>query len=284
MTALSNCPEPLLLSQLCDHELDTEHERLLSRHLATCSACATRFANMEQRQARLRTGIPQSSTQSSFGIPSPECLSPSVIAAYVQKVLSSEELKKAEKHLHSCDVCLSEVMEAFHISSSLRSARKTSVPSALAARVKASWQNPAAEPRADKLSRLVLQLAQKGLQVIEQYVVEPFRDMHIALSPLPAYRAGEEQTLLSLTLTAERATILLSAAPDGKGVGLTLTLYDAHRQVLPGQRVFLRQNGSSIFSARTDKDGVLRIPHLSLGSYEIACHGIQTTFQVELRM
>jgi hypothetical protein len=175
-------------------------------------------------------------------------------------------------------------MEAFRISSSFRSARKTSVPSALTDRVRVSWQTPATEPRADKLSRFVLQLAQKGLQLIEQHVVEPFRDMQAVLSPLPAYRAGEEQNMLSLTLKAERATIMLSAVPDGKGVALTMTLYDAGQQLLPSQRVFLRQNGKAIFSARTDKEGVLRIPHLSLGSYEITCSGIQTTFQVELRL
>lgn len=284
MTALSTCPEPLLLSQLCDRELDAEQEQILRRHLETCAACSTRVLRMEQMQERLLTGIPQSSSPSSLGLPSPECLPPNAIAAYVQKVLPSEEVGKAEKHLRTCNFCLTEVMEAFRISSSFRSARKTSVPSALTDRVRVSWQTPATEPRADKLSRFVLQLAQKGLQLIEQHVVEPFRDMQAVLSPLPAYRAGEEQNMLSLTLKAERATIMLSAVPDGKGVALTMTLYDAGQQLLPSQRVFLRQNGKAIFSARTDKEGVLRIPHLSLGSYEITCSGIQTTFQVELRM
>jgi hypothetical protein len=284
MTALHSCPEPLLLSQLCDHELGAEHERILSRHLETCAACSARLLRMEQVQGRLRTGILQSSSQSSFDVPSSECLPPSAIAAYVQKVLPSEELRKAEKHLQICNFCSTEVIEAFRISSSLRSARKIPVPSALTARVRAVWQTPAPEPRADKLSRFVLQFAQKGMQLIEQHVVEPFRDIQAALSPLPAYRAGEEQTMLSLTLKAERATILLSAVPDGKDVALTMTLYDADQQLLSGQRIFLRQNGTSIFSAKTDKEGALRIPHLSLGSYEIACSGIQTTFQVELRM
>jgi hypothetical protein len=100
---------------------------------------------------------------------------------------------------------------------------------------------------------------------------------------MPAYRAGEEPTTLDLRLDADQATIALLAAPDGKGMALKMTLLDAGQQALPNQRIFLRQGGKSIFSARTDQEGMIRLSHLEPGSYEIACTGIQTTFVVELR-
>jgi hypothetical protein len=67
-----------------------------------------------------------------------KCLSPEVVSAYVQRVLTAEE-ERVEQHLHVCDVCLNEVREALRISSSLAFAKRKPVPARLKAQVASLW-------------------------------------------------------------------------------------------------------------------------------------------------
>lgn len=96
-------------------------------------------------------------------------------------------------------------------------------------------------------------------------------------------RSEENLPALNLRLDAGQAEIRLTATQEGEGLALTLTLLSAEQKTLAGQRIFLRQHGRSIFSAKTDNGGTLRIPRLEPGIYEVACPGIAVTFQLELR-
>jgi hypothetical protein len=88
---------------------------------------------------------------------------------------------------------------------------------------------------------------------------------------------------LSLRLNAGEAEIAVLAIPEGDGVAVTLTLIGPERKVLADHRIFIRQQGRAIFSAQTNQQGVLQIPRLEPGSYEVACDEIHTTFLLELR-
>ena len=74
-----------------------------------------------------------------------------------------------------------------------------------------------------------------------------------------------------------------TAVPEGTGLSLSMTVVGLRETQFAAQRVFLRQGEKSIFSACTDREGVVRIPHIEPGAYEFSCAGIQTTFQLELR-
>jgi hypothetical protein len=213
---------------------------------------------------------------------SPECLSPEFIAAYVQRVLADEENARAERHLQSCDACLNEVTDAFRISASLTAAEREPIPAMLKVRVASLWENPAAEEKTVPFSRLVIRVAQQGLKLLAQHLTPPLLDVQEVLAPLPAYRAGEGSSALNLKINAGQAEIRATAVQEREGVILSLTLLGAGQQTLGGQRVFLRRHGRSVFSAKTDHAGVLRMPLLEAGIYEVACPGIQTTFQLEL--
>jgi hypothetical protein len=108
-------------------------------------------------------------------------------------------------------------------------------------------------------------------------------DVQQMLSPLPAYRTDQAPQVLDLQIRAGEAEIKATASQEGDGISLQLTLVDNKRAALAGQRVFVRQDGRSIFSARTDSEGSLRTPHLQPGLYEVTCAGIEATFQLELR-
>jgi hypothetical protein len=215
--------------------------------------------------------------------PSPECLSPETISAYVQRLLPAEEGGQVEKHMQNCDWCVHEVKAAFQIAFSLPSGKREPVPATLKARVAALWENQAAEEQPVSFSRLVIQFAKRGLRLLEKRLTLPLLDVQEVLVPVPVSRSEESLPALNLTLDAGQTEIRLTAAQEREGLALTMTLLSMEQKALAGQRVFLRQHGRSIFSAKTDSEGTLRIPRLEAGIYEVACPGIPVTFQLELR-
>ena len=140
------------------------------------------------------------------------------------------------------------------------------------------WQSSASS-----CSRLVIQILQTGLQLIEKELVAPLRDVQSSLTPLPAYRTDQTAAPLSLHIDTGSTTIKAVVSKEGEGVALRLTLLNPEQEGLSRQRIFLRQQGRSLFSAKTDREGMLRMPHLDPGTYEIACPGIPAAFQLELR-
>jgi len=285
MAMLTGCPDPMLLSQLLDCELGQEEEIALRQYVEICAVCSARLNQLgkvkDTVQAELRHELPQPSSLT----PLSTCLSPEWIAEYVHRLLPTDEYDAAERHLRICTACLGEVMEALRMNKTLRRTRQMPVPPALTAQVASQWeQRPTTVVKEEALlSRFVLQIAQKGLQLVDQYLVAPLLDVQTLLAPLPAYRVGEVVAPLQLTLHADQATITMTAIPEGEGLSLRITIVGPGEAVLTGQRVFLRQKGRSIFSARTDREGTIQIPHIEPGVYELSCAGIQTSFQLELR-
>ena len=283
MKTLTDCPDFSLLSRFLDHELGEEEQKRIGQHLEDCPECRAKEERLGRSEGMVRAALAGSASRLSPQVSSQECPSPELVSAYVQRVLSAEEGTRVEKHLQNCDRCLNEIMEAFQISSSLVSVKQAPVPATLKARVASQWQGQPEEEQTAPLSRLVIQLAQKGLRLVEKRLVAPLVEVMEISAPLPAYRAEEVPGTLTLRITTGETAIRVMAAQEGKGMAFTLTLLGAGEVVLAGQRVFLRQQGRSIFSAKTDEKGVLRIPSLEPGTYEVACLGMNVTFQLELR-
>lgn len=196
---------------------------------------------------------------------SPECLSPEVISAYVHRVLSAEEGGRVEKHLQNCNRWVHEVMEAFQIASSLALGKREPIPATLKNRVASQWETQPQREQPVPLSCLVIQVAQKGLRLLEKRLVAPLVEVMEVSAPLPAYRAEEVAEALILRIATGETTLRVTAVQEGKGMAFTLTLLGAGEILLAGQRIFLRQQGRAIFSAKTDEKGVLRIPSLEPG-------------------
>jgi len=131
-------------------------------------------------------------------------------------------------------------------------------------------------------SRLIVQLVDKGLRLLESHLVPPLLEVQELLtSPTPAYRPTEEPAAVNLNITTAQATIHVTAVREEAQVALKMTFRDTSQTALAGQRVFLRRRGRSVFSAKTDNNGELRTPRLKPDNYEVACPGLKTTFQLE---
>lgn len=279
----STCPDITLLSRVLDHESSPPEEHSVTQHLATCTSCSTLMARLQRATERGFTTLAQSPpSSSSLVVRTPSCLSPETTTAYVQRLLSEQETRIAEQHLQTCNACLDEVQTVFRVATLLSTPVNKPVPATLKMQVAGLWQRSKAEEQRTALSRVVIQLAEKGLQLLEQNLVAPFFNLQEVFVPAPAYRSEEGPTRLDLQLMAEQHIIALTVVPDGKGVAVTLTLFSAQQRSLAGQRVFFNQQGKTILSKKTDQHGVLQIPHLDPGIYEIACPGIETAFEVEL--
>jgi anti-sigma factor RsiW len=281
MSAPSTCPDISLLSQVLDHEASQQEEQDVTQHLVTCTDCRMLMSGLQRATARGRAALAQSFVPSSLAAPTPSCLAPETIVAYVQRILSAPDNEVAERHLHTCDACFYEVQSALRATSLLSAQEKKRVPAALKTQVAALWQSAKVAKQQPALSRVVIQLAEKGLQLLEQHLVAPFFNLQEMMAPAPTYRSEATPTRLDFSLTAERCVISLAVVPDNNGVAVTLTLFDVHQQRLAGQRMFLNQQGKAIVSKKTDQQGILRVPHLDPGLYEITCPGRAAAFEVE---
>jgi hypothetical protein len=187
--------------------------------------------------------------------------------------LSVEERQSIQQHLQTCRVCTEGLALATSFDFSLIQ----------------KWVDEEREvqvkdqEKTGGFSRLIVQIAQKGLRLVEQHLVPPLLGVQEMLAPLPAYRLQAEPSVLNLKINAAQAEITVTVIQDEESIACTMTFLDTGQQALASQQVFLRRQGRLIFSAQTDIDGGVRTPRLKPATYEVACPGVQTTFQLEFR-
>jgi putative zinc finger protein len=273
------CPDMMLLSQLLDEELAPAEAASLRSHVGTCAACHERIRRLEHAAAAWRTATTARSPQTAPR-PSADCLEPTRLAAWAARAESPDDVPAVEAHLESCDTCLGEAIAMTRLVARLDAGTTLAVPGALQARVGSLW--PAA-PSGPSLSALVIQVARTGVALLERHVVAPVLEIEDLSAAVPAVRGGEGHETVSFSIRAPDAQIRATVFAEGANVGLTLKLLGNGDDALGGQRIFLRQHGRSIYSARTDAAGGLTMPRMKPGVYEVFCPGIGTSFRLDLR-
>jgi anti-sigma factor RsiW len=269
----STCPTPVLLSQLADGELGADESAAMRTHVDACDACASVLARFRAATAAVRPPLPDTAGPAGAG-----CLSSTQIAGWTQQVLSGDELRAATEHLDACDACLDEGLAAARMIARLDTGPMLAVPATLKARVASRW----AEPAAQSLTAVVVGIARAGVRLLERHVIAPITAID-ELPALAAVRGDETAEAVRFRICSPGAEIHAAVVPAGDVVGLTLTLVNEAGEVLAGQRVFVRRQGRSVFSARTDDAGTLRVQRIEAGVYEVSCPGIGTSFRLDLR-
>jgi anti-sigma factor RsiW len=277
MTNGTSCPDLELLSQFLDRELEASEESKITHHLATCAQCCAQLNDFQQVQGTTRAQLPIFNEHFALPASSLHCPSAETVTAYMQGLLAANEAQQIERHLQACDSCLYEAKEASRLLVFLASPQEGPVPALLKAQVARAWDKASSEDPSPALPRLVIQLTEWGLRLIETYLAPPLLTIEEGQS---AYRSSA----LSLRLNAGDTEIDVLAVPEEDGVAVTLTLTGPEQAALADRRVFLRQDGRAIFSAQTNHQGELRLPALEPGSYEVSCHEVLTTFELELRL
>jgi anti-sigma factor RsiW len=287
MTNAISCPEFALLSQFLDHELGPTETQQISRHVSTCHRCREQIKEIQQAEEDKRADFFTLRPHTALSASSDDCLEPEIIAAYAQGILSSPEEQQAEAHLFTCDACLNEVNAVVRAASTVAREKLEAVPTLLAAQVAAQWQPSAIAADTLSLPRIVIQVAERGLRLIERHLVSPLLDVQEVLTPLPAaLRQGKSRrhaSGLRLRLRTEQAEMAVQVEKIDDGVVVKLTLVGAAQEELARRRIYFRQGKRAILSEMTNERGELFIPFLSPGSYQVSCHEIHTTFELDLR-
>ncbi len=269
------CPTPIQLSQLVDGELAEPEAGQVRSHAAGCELCSTLRARLDAATAGMRAPLPPSPASSGAG-----CLPSDQIAGWVQHVLSPDAQRAADEHLGGCDACLAEGITAARIIARLDAGPTLEVPATLRARVASRWAE--ATPAA-RLTTVVVGLARAGARLLERHLVGPILSIDELPMAAAAVRGDETTEAVRFRICAPGAEIHAAVVPSGEVVGLTLTLVNEAGEALTGQRVFVRRQGRSVFSARTDDAGALRVQRIEVGVYEVSCPGIGTSFRLDLR-
>src|SRR5262245_49302962 len=103
MTTGAICPDPFILSQFLDRELGPKEEHQIHQHLEACPECRARVRQMRQAEERAWTESIRPASQPSGRTSSPQCLSPEVVSAYVQRMLNPEVGETVDRPLYTCD-------------------------------------------------------------------------------------------------------------------------------------------------------------------------------------
>jgi Putative zinc-finger len=283
-----SCPDLLALSQLADGELAEAEAASLGAHTAACTSCRQRLERLGHALTAVSVAAHQRSasagelsTSADDPMPSADCLTPTQIAAWLDAPVGDADQGRRSLHLESCSRCLGQAITAARIMRRLSAAPAVAVPDALKARVASRW--PVAQPEAT-LTALVIRVTRAGVRFLERTLVAPMIDIvDLAASPAPALRAGGSAPGLRFQLQAAEARISATVEPVGDAVSLTLVVEDGGSEALPDQRVFLRRHGRSIYSARTDESGAVRMPDLERGVYEVSFPALATAFRIDLR-
>ena len=273
----ATCPNPELLSRLVDGDFEgvgPEVEADVRGHVETCGRCQGELSGLE-RAAGLLRGKTRKDAPSAGRASMDECLTQAELLSVLEPVPSS----RVESHLEGCDSCL---REATALLRTREAAERVAVPvpAALAERVASRWKTT--EP--ESVTEVVLRLGRAGLEILRREVIAPLVEVEPTAMPL-AVRSGSESSRepVRFHLRAAAGSIEATAFPDGDAVRLELALHDAGGANLAGQRVYLRQNGRSLFSARSGDDGRVQLPRIEPGTYEVSCSAIDTTFRLDLR-
>ena len=274
-----SCPDLWLLSQRVDDELPADEAAPIDAHVAGCALCGARLERL-RRAFDDASAAAASATAHVDATRTTDCPSPSMLAGWRDPALPTPDRAATERHLEACDRCLDETLAATRLLARLDATPAIAVPAALQARVAALWQETAAEPA---LSRLVVRVTRAGTQLLESHLLAPLRELVELSLPLPAMRGDAPASALSFKLHATDAIITTTVVPAGDSVGLTVVIEDDGGTAIADQRVFLRRQGRSVYSARTDAGGMLRVPGLERGVYEVACPGVGTAFLLDLR-
>lgn len=266
-----------LLSRCVDGELNSEEEQELQRSLAANPEARKQLTRVAQVTQKILAALSDVSFEQQLHprVFSSTCAASEDIAAYASGTCTPWEKEKLASHLSSCNACLGEVIEVRRLSAFLTKEPDLPVPPAFVAEVETLWDVP--------VSRIAIRIVKRGLQLVKHHLTTPFFDLQLEPAMLTrGDETGQRQVVLDWTMEAEQAVIRVNVVYTSDGAALTLTFLTPDRTALEGERITVSQEERTVFSARTEMDGKVYVPHLRPGVYEVAGRDLRLAFQIEI--
>jgi len=285
MTDASNCPEIVVLSSYLDGELDQEQNSGIKLHLQNCPLCSAHIERLQATETLVikHMGEPLNPTSVTM---KDNCLSPDVLTAYLHDLLRLEEKKSAEAHLDGCDACVAELSALTKSEMVLERRPNSPVPAALRNRIETLWAKD--QKNEEPIFRVVVRLLKDGLEVLRETLVPSSVAIQEMFSPVGAYRSAEKSSspsglLMKKSLPGIELTVILEWRSNSQAQ-LRTKIEDDRHQAVAGKRVSLRRNDTLVFSDKTSTDGVVVVPDLEIGSYELGIASTEKDFHVAIEI
>jgi anti-sigma factor RsiW len=267
--------ECLSTEMLCmhfDHELDARIDADVNAHLSTCQRCVDRLQALREDHARLRRVF--------AGPPAPEvyhhaCYSAEDLSAYASGVLTPQEAASIEQHLHTCDICLGEVMALHRTLRLLQRDTLLAPPARLMAAARQGSAGAELPAALEQLGTLIIQVATEGLRFLEAALLPGDVRLTVGghLLPAAAFRSGQEATqavaFLEVRQTVRELELQLGALHEARDTVLVKVQLYKRGQPLVRRRVSLWGHGRLLASANTAGHGAVDFSRLAPGEYTI---------------
>lgn len=285
MTDASTCPETVVLSSYLDGELDQEQNYGVKLHLQNCPLCSAHIERLQETETLLinHMGEPLNPTAVTM---KDNCLSPEILTAYLHDLLRLEEKQNAEAHLDGCNACVAELSALTKSKMELERTPNSAVPAALRSRIEALWAKD--QKSEEPIFHLAVRLLKDGLEVLRDSLVPSSVAIQELFSPVGAYRSAEKSSspsgvLLKKSLPGIELTVILEWRSNTQAQLRTKVEDDRH-QAVAGKRVFLRRSETLVFSDKTSADGVVIVPDLEIGSYDLGIVSTEKDFHVAIEI
>jgi len=274
-----------MLSMYLDGELDHAASQTLAAHLTSCQRCGQTVRRWEAVQRAMGEAFMRR-TESRSEVRDSACTRPAELSSYANGLLTEHEQEAVEDHLRRCDPCLAEVMALRHTLRRLRKDQWLSPPDPLAQRARQAIMAGEQTGGIRQLGRVVIQVAKRGLKVLDLSGASPALDLQVLLLPTPATafrrRSEDDQSGWSQALEIQamvgtlELTIKLLHEQD-ETVGGTIWV-QKEGQPLSRARVTLRKAGRTVYSRRLSLDGHMNLPQLTPGEYVMSIpeEGVET--------
>ncbi len=95
------------LMAVIDQASESAKQSQVHKHLAECQDCFQKWQEIKQMRVMLSTC---DQAESPFTL---DCLDEELIAAYLDQQLTEAEVNKLNRHIHTCDLCLSNLAHSF---------------------------------------------------------------------------------------------------------------------------------------------------------------------------
>jgi hypothetical protein len=209
-----------------------------------------------------------------------KCIDEIILLQYaIDDGIDADDKKRVESHLGHCNACLLRVQESVFIQSRLHEGPDEEVPPELIAQVNRKWEKKeVSTPGGVKsVPRLILQLAAEGIKILQESFLPKDTDVEWKSFAGPAYAfrsSGEknpegQELLLTQKVADKDISAALSIRKDGQESVRICILLKTSSLPLPGKRISLQQDGTTVRSKKTDAEGMLVFPEILPGNYMI---------------
>jgi anti-sigma factor RsiW len=266
------CLNTETLNMHLDNALEAEARAAVTAHLGTCQRCTDKLRMLQMVDARLQDAWISLRSSVAAGR---ACQRAEVLSAYASDLLTLQEARDLEQHLHTCDVCLSEVMAIRRTLHLLKRDALLSPPASLVAVVQPASAGAPHQSVLEHLGALLIQVATDGLQFLEAALLPEHVRLTVGghLIPAAAFRSAPGEAVavafLDIRQTVRDLTLHIGAwHEDGQTVLLKVQLYK-QEQPLARRRVSLLDNGRVLHSSATSRSGEVTFPRLTPGEYTL---------------